>query len=121
MTNPLSALAVASSSSFLTGLEEPALRAILARAKIRRISAKDKIVTSGQQATHLFLVQSGWVQYYHLTKDGESVLLAWMGQGDVVGLTAMLNGPSTLYGNRGSDLRLRTVGLGALGHTATGV
>ena len=95
MPNPLSALAVASSSSFLTGLEEPALRAILGRAKVRRISAKDNVVTSGQRATHLFLVQSGWVQYYHLTKEGDSVVLAWMGPGDVVGLTAMLNGPST--------------------------
>jgi CRP-like cAMP-binding protein len=95
MPNPLSALAIASSSSFLTGLAEPAIRAILARAKIRRISAKDNIVTRGQRATHLFLVQSGRVQYYHLTKDGDSVVLAWMTQGDVVGLTAMLDGPST--------------------------
>jgi CRP-like cAMP-binding protein len=94
MTNSPLVLAIASSSSLLTGLEEPAIRAILAAAQIRRISAKQNIVTGGQEATHLFLVQSGQVQYYHLTKDGESVLLALMVRGDVVGLTALLNTPS---------------------------
>lgn len=100
--NSRSALAIARSSSFLTGLEEPAIRAILGGAKIRRISAKDNIVTGGQQATHFFLIQSGQVQYYHLTKDGESVLLAWMVPGDVVGLTALLNSPSTYMATAGA-------------------
>jgi CRP-like cAMP-binding protein len=102
MIHSPSVLTIASSSSFLTGLEEPAIRAIVAAAKMQRISAKHNIVTGGQQATRLFLVQSGQVQYYHLTKDGESVLLAWMVPGDVVGLTALLNSPSAYMATAGA-------------------
>jgi len=84
----------AASSSFLAGIEQPALHAILVAAKIRRISAKHNITTGGRQASHLFLVRSGRVHYYHLTKQGESVLLAWMVPGDVIGLMALLKTPS---------------------------
>ncbi len=95
MINSRSALAVAKSSRFLAGFEETATLAILADAKIRRFSAKHKIVSKGHQATHLFLVQSGQVHYYHLTKQGESVLLARLVPGDAIGLSALLKGPST--------------------------
>ncbi len=94
MTNSRSASPVARSSSFLKGLEEPATHAILAAARIRRISAKHNITSGGHQATHLFLVQSGQVHYYHLTKQGESVLLAWLVPGDVIGLGTLLKSPS---------------------------
>jgi CRP/FNR family transcriptional regulator, nitrogen oxide reductase regulator len=94
MVNPRSALAVAKSSRFLTGLEETATRAVLAAAKIRRISAKRSIITGGDRAAHLFLVQTGHVQYYHLTKQGESIVLAWLVPGDIIGLMALLKSPS---------------------------
>ncbi|MFY9843916.1 MAG: Crp/Fnr family transcriptional regulator [Terriglobales bacterium] len=96
MVDPRSSLTTtaAASSSFLTGIEQPALHAILAAGKVRRISAKRNITTGGHQASHLFLVRSGRVHYYHLTKQGESVLLAWMVPGDVIGLMALLKGPS---------------------------
>jgi len=94
MVNSLSALALAKSSRFLAGFEESATHAILAEAKIRRVSAKDKIVSKGHPATHLFLVQSGQVHYYHLTKQGESVLLARLVLGDAIGLAALLKSPS---------------------------
>jgi CRP-like cAMP-binding protein len=95
MINSRSALAAARSSRFLTNLEQPATRAILAAAQIRRISAKHNITSGGHRATHLFLVQSGQVQYYHLTKQGESVLLAWLVPGGVIGLVTLLKSPST--------------------------
>jgi CRP-like cAMP-binding protein len=95
MLNSRSALALAKSSRFLTGLDETALHAILATAKIRRISAKHNITSGGDRAAHLFLVQSGQVHYYHLTKQGESVVLARLVPGDVIGLLALLKGPST--------------------------
>lgn len=94
MIDSRSALAAAGASTFLTGLEPPAVHAILAAAQVRRISAKHNITIGGHQATHLFLVQSGRVHYYHLTKQGESVLLAWMVPGDVIGLMALLKSPS---------------------------
>jgi CRP/FNR family transcriptional regulator, nitrogen oxide reductase regulator len=90
MINSRSALAAARSSRFLTDLEQPATRAILSAAQIRRISAKHNISTGGHEANHLFLIQRGRVHYYHLTKQGESVLLAWLVPGDVIGLMALL-------------------------------
>jgi CRP-like cAMP-binding protein len=94
MINSRSTLAAAKASSFLTGLEQPAMQAILAAAQIRRISAKHNIASGGHRATHLLLVQSGRARYYHLTKQGEIVLLAWLVPGDVIGLVALLKSPS---------------------------
>ena len=90
MVNSRSASIAALSSSFLAGLERPAAHTILAAAQIQRISAKNNISTEGSRATRLFLVQSGRARFYHLTKQGELVLLAWLVPGDVIGLGAAL-------------------------------
>ena len=71
------------------------MQAILASAEVRRISAKGSITTGGEEATHLFLVRVGRAHYYHLTQQGESVLLAWLAPGDVIGLVTMLKARST--------------------------
>jgi len=94
MINSRSGLAAAGPSSFLAGLEQPATLAILGAAQSRRISANSKITAEGQRATHLFLVQKGRVRFFHLTKEGELVLLAWLAPGDVIGLVAMVKNPS---------------------------
>ena len=106
MVNPRSALAAVRTPNLLAGLEQSARQSILAAAQIRRISAKQNIVTKGDRATHLFLVQSGRVRFYHLTKQGTLVLLAWLVPGDIIGLVAMLGEPVSLHGNRRSNLRL---------------
>ncbi len=93
MANSRSASIAALSSSFLAGLERPAADAILAAAQIQRISAKSNISTEGHRATRLFLVQSGQARFYHLTKQGELVLLAWLVPGDVVGLVTTMKSP----------------------------
>ena len=93
MLNPRSELAAVRTPNLLAGLEQPARQFILAAAHIRRVSAKQNIVTRGDRATHLFLVQSGRVRFYHLTKQGTLVLLAWLVPGDVIGLVAMLESP----------------------------
>jgi CRP-like cAMP-binding protein len=95
MLDSPSALAVARSSSFLAGLDPAAVQTILSATPVRRVSAKHNIITSGHGATHLFLVQSGRVRYYHLTKHGEVVLLGWLGPGDLIGLVALLRTQST--------------------------
>ena len=84
MVNPRSTLAAIRASNLLAGLEQPATHSILAAAQIRRISAKQNIVTEGDRATHLFLVQSGRARFYHLTKQGELVLLSWLVPGDLL-------------------------------------
>jgi CRP-like cAMP-binding protein len=93
MSNSRSASIAALSSSFLAGLEQPAADAILAAAQIQRISAKSNISTEGCRATRLFLVQSGRARFYHLTKQGELVLLAWLVPGDVIGLVTIVKSP----------------------------
>ena len=93
MVNSRSATIATLSSSFLVGLEQHVADAILAAARIHRISAKNNISTEGSRATRLFLVQSGRARFYHLTKQGELVLLAWLGPGDVIGLVTIVNGP----------------------------
>jgi CRP-like cAMP-binding protein len=72
------------------GIEQSAMQAILDSSEIRHISAKRNITTGGDEATHLFVVQRGEAHYYHLTKQGELVLLAWLVPGDVIGLVTML-------------------------------
>ena len=93
MVNPRSASIAALSACFLAGLEQPATDAILAAAHTRRIAAKRKITTEGCRATSLFLVQSGHARFYHLTKQGELILLERLAPGDVIGLAAMLKNP----------------------------
>jgi CRP-like cAMP-binding protein len=85
--------AVVRASHFLAGLEKRVTPVILAAAQIRRISAKHIITTEGDRATHLFLVQRGQARFYHLTKQGELVVLAWLVPGDVIGLVALLTSP----------------------------
>jgi CRP-like cAMP-binding protein len=93
MVNPRSASAAVHASKFLAGLEQPVRHSILAAAQIRRISAKQNIVSGGDRATHLFLVHSGRARFYHLTKQGRSVLLASLRPGNIIGLVAMLESP----------------------------
>lgn len=79
----------------MAGLEQPALDAILSAARIRRIPARNNIITGGEQATHLFLLQQGGAQYYHLTQEGESIVLAGLIPGDILGLVTLLQSPSS--------------------------
>ncbi|MGA8731636.1 MAG: Crp/Fnr family transcriptional regulator [Terracidiphilus sp.] len=95
MINSLPTLGAAKSSIFLAGLEQSATQAVLSAAQIRSIPAKRQIISGGLPATHFFLLDSGQAQYYHLTKEGESVLVAWLVPGDVMGLMALLDSAST--------------------------
>lgn len=87
--------AALTSSTFLKDIEQSAIQTILASAEIRRIPATRNITTGGDEATHLFLVQTGRVHYYHVTKEGDTVLLAWLVPGDIIGLVAMMRVPSS--------------------------
>ena len=93
MANSRSSSIAALSSSLLAGLERPAADAILAAARLQRISANSNISTEGYPATHLFLVQSGRARFYRVTKQGDSVLLAWLVPGDVTGLVTIMKSP----------------------------
>ena len=93
MVNSRSASITALSSSLFAGLERTAACAILATARVQRISANHTISKEGDPAIRLFLVQSGRARCYHLTEKGKLVLLAWLVPGDVTGLAATLKSP----------------------------
>src|SRR5579859_294748 len=96
MTNSQQVASIAAlSSSFLAGFEKTTGHDICAVAKVQRICAKQTIHAAGCQATHLFLLHSGQARLYHLTKQGESVLIAWLVPGDVTGLGAILETKTT--------------------------
>ena len=81
------------SSRFLTGIDKAGVEDILGVAQLRRFPAEHDITTGGCRASSLYLIQSGRVRLYHLTKAGELVLLAWLVPGDVAGLVALLEIP----------------------------
>jgi len=105
-----SVAAAAKCPGFLTGLEPSAVQAILAAGQVRRVPAKHNITSGGSEATHLYLLQSGRARYYHLTRHGEAVLLAWLASGDVIGLVALLKTSCTYMGTAeaASDCELLT-------------
>ena len=93
MVNSGSASITALSSSFFTGLEKTSAGAILAAARIQRISAKQAISNEGDRGTRLFLLQSGQARCFHLTEKGQRAVFVWLVAGDVTGLVATLKSP----------------------------
>ena len=81
------------SSRFFSGIDRTGVEDILGVAQLRRCPAEHDITTGGCRASSLYLIQSGRVRLYHLTKAGELVLLAWLVPGDVAGLVALLEIP----------------------------
>jgi CRP-like cAMP-binding protein len=91
--NSRSAAITALSSRFLAGMDQTAVDAILSAAQLCRFSADQNITTFGCRATRLYLLQSGQARFYHLTKGGDLVLLAWLVPGDIIGGVAILETP----------------------------
>jgi CRP-like cAMP-binding protein len=81
------------SSPFLMGIDKTAVDAVLRAAQLCRFSAGENITTFGCRATRLYLLQSGQARFYHLTKGGDLVLLAWLVPGDIIGGVAILEIP----------------------------
>lgn len=82
-------------SEFLSGLEPPALDALLAAARVRHIERKHIVFATGDPATHCFLLRAGRVQYHRTTKSGDDILLRWLLPGDVFGVVSLLKNPPT--------------------------
>jgi len=95
MISSRSVTAASGASTFLSGLEQAATRAILDASEFRWVRANHPITVVGNPATHFFMVQAGRARYCHLTKKGELVLLAQLVPGDVIGLMTLLKTTST--------------------------
>lgn len=86
-------------SKFLEGIPNHDQQLILGVADRRRVSAKQVIIQSGDEAICLFLLREGNVKYYRVTDRGEELLLKWLIPGDVFGLSTLLKNPPGYIGS----------------------
>jgi CRP/FNR family transcriptional regulator, nitrogen oxide reductase regulator len=84
---------------FFEAINKDAVAIILLQARSQRFDRGCTIITGGDTATHLFLVRSGKIKYYRLTRTGEEVLLEWLTPGDVFGLGTLLKDPPAYVGS----------------------
>jgi CRP-like cAMP-binding protein len=83
---------------FLAGIRKSDLPEILGAAKIRNIGPRHIILKEGNPAAHLFLLKSGLVRFYRLTRNGDLVLLWRIVPGEVFGLGTLLSTPTSYIG-----------------------
>jgi CRP/FNR family transcriptional regulator, nitrogen oxide reductase regulator len=83
-------------SQFLEGLDPSAARAVLAAAKTRRFPSHVNIYEQSGSASSIFMLSTGRARYCYTTPDGRRLLLHWLVPGDVLGMAAIVKGP-TVY------------------------
>jgi len=91
-------------SNFLADIGRKDIDKILASARVKRVKAKQAIVTRGEHAQYLFILLSGRVRYYKITRHGDEVVFRWLFPGDAFGLGSLLKRP-TPYMGTGEALR----------------
>ncbi|MCI0538521.1 MAG: Crp/Fnr family transcriptional regulator [Verrucomicrobiales bacterium] len=84
---------------FLEGLQSSDVAAFMARGRTRQFRAGELIITGGERATTLFLLCSGQVKYYRLTRGGDEVLLRLLIPGEIFGLGTLLRNPLPYMGS----------------------
>jgi CRP-like cAMP-binding protein len=72
------------------GLGSRELQETIDAAEVRKCGAREVIIVAGESATHLFLMLSGYAQFYRLSREGDKVLLTRLAHGDVFGLGTLL-------------------------------
>jgi CRP-like cAMP-binding protein len=85
--------------TLLSGIPEKDVSKILEAATLTKLLANQMILTGGEQATHMFLLKTGIVKYYRLTKAGDEVLFGWLVPGNVFGLASLLASPVAYLGS----------------------
>ena len=76
---------------FLQGLTPPALKEVLASARVRQYPASTVVSHEGHPADHLFLLLSGRARFFTLTPSGDKTLLFWAAPGECLGGAAVLS------------------------------
>src|SRR5215471_1066255 len=74
----------------LAGLTPQQRDMALERAERRNFTANQVIIHAGKAATRLFQLTKGTAKLYRVTKNGDEVLLWWLGAEDVFGVGALL-------------------------------
>lgn len=82
--------------SFLTYLAPADRDFLLRRGSARKLAAGTTLMHEGDPTNHVLVLLSGWVRVFLTTKDGQVVLFALRGPGDVIGdLASLLDRPRT--------------------------
>jgi CRP/FNR family transcriptional regulator, nitrogen oxide reductase regulator len=89
----------AATPRFFEAMNNDIVATILSQAQSQRFALGRTIITGGDTAAHLFLVSTGKVKYYRLSKSGEEVLLQWLAPGDIFGLGTLLKNPPAYVGS----------------------
>jgi CRP-like cAMP-binding protein len=94
----MNAKAFATPPKFLSGLTATQRKHILQLAEVREFRANSIIINAGDPANTLFLLKTGSIKYYRLTKKGDEVLLWWATPGDIFGIGTLLGTPTAYVG-----------------------
>lgn len=83
-------------SVFLRAVDPKKRDDLMSRFETRSLAAGTQLVKQGQEAAGLFLIASGGVQVSSKDSDGDTVVVAQLGPGDVVGeISLLLRRPAT--------------------------
>jgi CRP-like cAMP-binding protein len=85
-------------SKLFSGLAENEINAIKEAAVRRSIEASRIIVRANEVADRLFLIGTGFVDYYVSTEDGRDILLRRLVAGDAFGMASLLSEPIGYFG-----------------------
>jgi len=81
-------------STFLDALTPREVRALLKGARSVRISPHEVLQQEGEPARRLWLLGTGRVAVYRLTRDGNKLFLRWGAPGDAFGLATIVRAPA---------------------------
>ena len=94
--------------NLLTGSQQGALSAI---GRVGMFPRGVTMCVEGDPTTHLFVVLAGWVKVLSVTRDGQEILIALRGQGDLIGeIAGEATGYRTATVQTGSLVRSLIVG-----------
>lgn len=79
-------------TSFLSGMEPGARRALMARGRRRLYEKGEVVFAQGDAGATMLMIETGRVQVSTVSESGQQVLLGHLGAGDVVGEMALLDG-----------------------------
>ena len=99
VTRPTTSQPPKFSPKIFAGMNEDAVAEILAAAQPRRVSAKQLIFATGDEATHVFVQRTGRGRFFRVRRTGEEVLLHLLTPGDTFGIGAILEHPFPYIGS----------------------
>jgi CRP-like cAMP-binding protein len=84
--------------SLFAGLDKGAITDIIAAGVLRRFTAGQIIVHADDPGTHVFLIKTGFVDFYRVTPQGQQVLIVRFSSGDTFGFASILARPMGYLG-----------------------